>query len=275
MPQNIRRRLFGRIVLWDTKGGTIIDLPSRNVLSFGGPSESEQYVRLASGDREVVSRSHTAQIPISSVRETEIIQVLQRNKSKVKALFLGINGTDNFIWLEPTRIQVTEPEVSPGSIGRKVAQLDTNVFYPSIWEGMSIIEGVPWLGTEQSKRGSKNVLRHKNGIRPGYKGPLWEVPSGASVDLGGSITSISEQNPATLKWEFPVGGIKLKIVSDGAFSGSLYALNENDSEISSSNISRTLVTPSGTKKLKLELEKSNSKVGVVVKEIGNPVGVIS
>jgi len=275
MPQNIRRRLFGRIVLWEPAGGTIIDLPSRHVLSFGGPSESEEYVRLASGDREVISRSHTAQIPIASLRETEIIQVLQRNKSKIKALFLGINGTDTFTWLEPTRVQVTDPELSPGSIGRKVVKLDTNVFYPSIWGGMSLIEWVPWFGTEQVQRNSNNVLRHKNGKRPGYEGPLWKVPSGASVDLSGSISSISEENPATLKWEFPVEGVKLKIVSDSIFSGSLYALNENDFELSSSDISKTLVTPSGTKKVRLELEEANSKVGVVVKEIGNPVGVIS
>jgi hypothetical protein len=268
MPQNIRRRLFGRIVLWDTKGGTIIDLPSRNVLSFGGPSESEEYVRLASGDREVISRSHTAQIPITRREASEVSEVLQKVGCPFKAAFLGINGTDSWMWLEPTKLQVTDPEVSAGQLSEKVLELNTNVFYPAIWEGMSLIEGVPWRGTSQQTRDGDNVLRNKSSIRPGYEGPLWSVPTGTSVNLAGKADKIGSNNPATVKFEFPVWGCKLEFESN---ENIIKAQDWNGNIISSGN---PLLLPNKTWYIKLTVESANRQPNLKQNILGESFGVI-
>jgi len=272
MTQNIRRRLFGRIVLWDTKGGTIIDLPSRNVLSFGGPSESEEYVRLASGDREVISRSHTAQIPITRREAAEVSEVLQKVGCPFKAAFLGVSGTDSWMWLEPTKLQVTDPEVSAGQLSEKVLEINTNVFYPAIWQGMSIVEGVPWRGTSQQTRNGNNVLRNKNSIRPGYQGPLWNVPSGTSVDLAGRADTIGLNNPANLRIEFPVWGCKLKFESKADISGAgIQAQDWNGNEITSSN---PLKIPEKTWYVKFFVPQGNHMPLVNVKVIGEQYGLL-
>lgn len=271
MPQNIRRRLFGRIVLWDTKGGTIIDLPSRNVLSFGGPSESEEYVRLASGDREVISRSHTAQIPITRREASEVSEVLQKVGCPFKAAFLGINGTDSWMWLEPTKLQVTDPEVSAGQISEKVLELNTNVFYPAIWESMSLIEGVPWRGTSQQTRDGNNVLRSKGSTRPGYEGPLWSVPSGTSVDLTGNADTIGSSNPATVKIEFPAWGCKLKIESEGNINATIQSQDWNGNVISSGN---PLSLPDKTWYINLVIESSKRQPQLNIKVLGEGAEVL-
>jgi hypothetical protein len=272
MPQNIRRRLFGRIVLWDTKGGTIIDLPSRNVLSFGGPSESEEYVRLASGDREVISRSHTAQIPITRREASEVSEVLQKVGCPFKAAFLGINGTDSWMWLEPTKLQVTDPEVSAGQLSEKVLELNTNVFYPAIWEGMSLVEGVPWRGTSQQTRDSNNVLRSKGSIRPGYEGPLWKVPSGASVDLKGESRGISPTSPASIKIEFPVWQSKLSLDSNSNFDAEIISRGWNDNKLRSD--SRSLTLPEKTFYVEVRIFSSQGPVSLEVDLLGEGLGVI-
>jgi hypothetical protein len=271
MPQNIRRRLFGRIVLWDTKGGTIIDLPSRHVLSFGGPSESEDYVRLASGDREVISRSHTAQIPITRREAAEVSEVLQKVGCPFKAAFLGINGTDSWMWLEPTKLQVTDPEVSAGQLSEKVLELNTNVFYPAIWEGMSLIEGVPWRGTSQQTRNGNNVLRNKNSIRPGYEGPLWNVPSGTSVDLTGNADTIGSDNPAKIKFEFPAWDCKLEIESQGSITATIEAQDWNENIISSGN---PLIIPNKTWYVNLIVESADRQPHLNTTFLGEHYGVL-
>lgn len=269
MPQNIRRRLFGRIVLWDPNGGTIIDLPSRNVLSFGGPSESEEYARLASGDREVVSRSHIAQIPITRREAAEVSEVLQKVGCPFKAAFLGINGTDSWMWLEPTKLQVTDPEVSAGQLSEKVLELNTNVFYPAIWEGMSLIEGIPWRGTSQQTRDGNNVLRNKNGSRPGYQGPLWNVPEGTTVDLTGNGDTIDSNNPATVKFEFPVWG--LEIESQGSITATIEAQDWNGNVISSGN---PLRLPDKTWYVNLIIESVNTQPHLNQTILGKARGVL-
>jgi len=271
MPQNIRRRLFGRIVLWDTKGGSIIDLPSRNVLSFGGPSESEEYVRLASGDREVISRSHTAQIPITNREAAEISELLQIIGCPFKAAFLGVNGTDSWMWLEPTKIQVTDPEVSAGQLSEKVLELNTNVFYPAIWEGMSLIEGIPWRGTTQQTRNGKEVLRPKGSSRPGYEGPLWFVPNGTSVDLSGNIDTINQNDSATIKFEFPVWGCKLKAESEERILITMEAQDWNGNILESSN---PLVVPKKTWFIKLEIDSADREPHLNQTIVGQPYGVL-
>jgi hypothetical protein len=277
MPQNIRRRLFGRVVLWEPNGGTVIDLPSRNVLSFGGPSESEEYVRLASGDREVISRSYTVQIPITSVEGTEVIESLQRNGSKIKASFVGIKGTDTFMWLEPTKVQVTDPEVSAGDIGRKVVELNTNVFYPAIWDGMSILEGIPWRGTESKKDGIRFVLRPNDKIRPGYDGPLWECPGNSFVDIKGATSGITSSEEASVKVGFPVSGCKLKIESKKSFDAKILSFNSAESLIRDSDYrgnSNKIVLPENTFYVGVEIYNSESPVRLLIEEIGSPEGLL-
>jgi hypothetical protein len=271
MPQNIRRRLFGRVVLWDTKGGTIIDLPSRNVLSFGGPSESEEYARLASGDREVVSRSHIAQIPITRREAAEVSEVLQKVGCPFKAAFLGINGTDSWMWLEPTKLQVTDPEVSAGQLSEKVLELNTNVFYPAIWEGMSLIEGVPWRGTSEQTRNGNSVLRSKNGTRPGYEGPLWNVPSGTSVDLTGNADTIGSNNPATVKIEFPAWNCKLEVESEENITATIEAQDWGGNIISSGN---PLRIPDKTWYVNLIVESANRQPHLNQTLLGESYGVL-
>jgi hypothetical protein len=274
MPQNIRRRLFGRIVLWDTKGGTIIDLPSRNVLSFGGPSESEEYVRLASGDREVVSRSHTAQIPITNREAAEVSEVLQKVGCPFKAAFLGINGTDSWMWLEPTKLQVTDPEVSAGQLSEKVLELNTNVFYPAIWEGMSIVEGVPWRGTSTQTRDGVIVLRTKGNERTGYEGPLWKLGDSASVNLKGSTSGISSSNEAVLDISFPIWGCTLSSESkDKNADTKIQAYDWNDNFIISSN--GRLNIPKNTYYIELRIESSvDHPVYFTIEDIGESYGIL-
>jgi hypothetical protein len=271
MPKNIRRRLFGRIVLWDTKGGTIIDLPSRHVLSFGGPSESEEYVRLASGDREVISRSHTAQIPITRREAAEVSEVLQKVGCPFKAAFLGVSGTDSWMWLEPTKLQVTDPEISAGQLSEKVLELNTNVFYPAIWEGMSLVEGVPWRGTSQQTRNGNNVLRPKGSDRSGYQGPLWNVPLGTSVDLTGNIDTIDSNNPATIKFELPVWNCKLEIESQANINATIESQDWNGNTISSGN---PLSLPDKTWYVKLTIESANRQPHLNQTVLGQSSGVL-
>jgi hypothetical protein len=271
MPQNIRRRLFGRIVLWDTKGGTIIDLPSRNVLSFGGPSESEEHVRLASGDREVVSRSHTAQIPITRREASEVSEVLQKVGCPFKAAFLGINGTDSWMWLEPTKLQVTDPEVSAGQLSEKVLELNTNVFYPAIWEGMSLIEGIPWRGTKQQDRGGNNVLRNKSNIKPGYQGPLWKVGASSSIDLKGDTNKISSSNPAKLKFEFPIWDSTLTIENNSKVDFEIRSLDWDGNLIDSG---QTINIPEKSWYLQIIIESAIREPLLTIERIGDTFGLL-
>lgn len=276
MPQNIRRRLFGRIAIWDPDGNTIIDLPSRHILSFGGPSESEDYVRLASGDREVISRSHNVQIPIIGREENVVLEALVEARKSLKCIFLGPDGTDVWMWLEPTKPTITDPQVNPGDFSNKVLQLNTNVFYPAIWEGMSIFEGIPWRGTTEQLRNGNNVLRREVGERPRYEGPLWNVPSGSSVNLVGKTGStISDTDPATVTVGFPLSGVELQMESGGAFNSTLYALSENGSTLEDTDSlqSLSMVLPTGTRQVELEVGSSDEPVLVTVNRVGSPQGV--
>jgi hypothetical protein len=222
MPSDfVKRRLFSRVVLWDTKGGTILDLPTRYVLPGANPVESEEYVDLANGSQTPIRRTHEVNIPITS-RELDVMgEVIQRTKCPVKAAFIGPSGTDNFLWLEPTRLQVTDPETDPGEQARKVLKLKSNVFYAGIWEGSDLISGVPWQGTQDYKNPENSRvemrMRGEQNIRKGYKGPIWEIASsnatGRKVDLVGNTSDITDSTPAIIRFEFPVWGAKIKLDS--------------------------------------------------------------
>lgn len=274
MVENVRRRLFGRIVLWDPAGGTIIDLPSRHVLSFGGPSETEEYSTLASGDKTPVRRRHRVQIPITERESARVIEILQIIDCPLKCVFLGIEGTDNFIWLEPTKVNVTDPEVNPGQLAQKVVELDTSIFYPAIWEGMDILEGVPWRGTSQQTRNGNDVLRNKGSVRDGYEGPLWKAPQDSSVNLAGESSGIDSSNEAVIKIEFPVWSCKLSLeTEDSDFDALVSARDWNDNFLDASG--NELVLPDKTYYVKVRIQEPvNLPVLLNIKSVGEPYGLL-
>jgi hypothetical protein len=219
----VKRRLFSRVVLWDTKGGTILDLPTRYVLPGANPVESEEYVDLANGSQTPIRRTHEVNIPITA-RELDVMgEVIQRTKCPVKAAFIGPNGTDNFLWLEPTRLQITDPEIDPGQQARKILKLKSNVFYPGIWEGSDLISGVPWQGTHDWKNPDNNAIeiRQEGKERRGYQGPIFEVSDNQvrdrSVSIGGATTAFSSTNPAIINFEFPVWNTEIVLEAPAGY----------------------------------------------------------
>jgi hypothetical protein len=140
---------------------------------------------------------------------------------------------------------------------------------------MSIFEGIPWRGTTEQLRSGSNVLRRKVGKRPGYEGPLWNVPDGASVNLVGKTGStISDKDPATVKVDFPLPGVELQMESGRVYDSTLYALSETGTVLQATSIqSLSMVLPTGTRQVKLEVRSSEDTVLVTVNRVGSPQGV--
>lgn len=271
--QQIERRIFARTVLWQPSGGTIIDLPSRHVNSFGGPSESEEYVSLASGDKTTVRRNHRAEIPITNREASLITNVLQRTRCPFKCAFIGLPNTDNWVWLEPTRIQITNPEISPGQLSERVIDIESSVFYPAISQGMGLLESVPWRGTTQGTRNGNNVLRPKGNARSGYEGPLWNVPSGTSVDLKGNADTISSTDSATIKFELPIWDLGITLSNEvGNISGKIEALDWDGNVLDSG--STNLVLPTRTWQVKVYIHSTDFEPHISVNSIQEAYGVL-
>lgn len=231
MSQYVRRRLFSRVLLWDTKGGTILDLPTRYVLAGSTPSESEEYAQLASGNKTAIRRTNQVQIPLTAKELALMGEIIQRTSCPVKAAFIGGEHTDNWLWLEPTRLQVRDPEIAAGQQAQKVIELESNVFYPGIWEGSDVIAGVPWQGTKDWKNpdNGRVELRQEGNIRKGYQGPIWNIAAssatGRSVDLRGNTGDLSATEPAIIRIELPAWGAKIKLDAPAGYT-------INDAELS-------------------------------------------
>lgn len=268
----VKRRLFNRVVIWDTKGGTILDLPSRYVLSGASPSISEEYVDLANGSQVPVRRTSEVQVPITANELDVLAEVIQRSKCPVKAAFIGQEGTDSFLWLEPTRLQVRDPQVETGLQAQKVLELKSKVFYPGIWESEDLVGGIPWQGTEgvvfEDIEGSPTRLEPKGEPRFGYRGPGWEVSSESdSVDLKGEAQLSSD---AKLDFDFPVWGATLTIDTIVGFSlGNIVvnALNFNKSVIKTvtAQDDTEFVIPEKTWSIEISVSSSTARPKVRVK----------
>jgi hypothetical protein len=154
-------------------------------------------------------------------------KIFQQTNCPVKAAFLGIGGTDHWMWLEPTRANITEPAIEAGSFADRVLDLQSNIFYPAIWEGMDLLEGIPWQGTEAKKDDdlSKDLqlngvqlIRTGSGLRPGYQGPRWSSGENASVDMLGATTNVNDLSQAIVEFNFPAWFATVDLVAPPGFS---------------------------------------------------------
>jgi hypothetical protein len=136
---------------------------------------------------------------------------------------------------------------------------------------MSLIEGVPWRGTSEQTRNGNSVLRSKNGTRPGYEGPLWNVPSGTSVDLTGNADTIGSNNPATVKIEFPAWNCKLEVESEENITATIEAQDWGGNIISSGN---PLRIPDKTWYVNLIVESANRQPHLNQTLLGESYGVL-
>ncbi len=221
----IRRRIVRRMLIWQPQSGTIIDIPSRYVLQMEGPTKTEEYVEITDGTKRPVRRSSRVQVPLIEREAAIMSEVFRRQNRTVKAAFLGLSKTDHWLWLEPTRANITDPSVGSGSFADKVLDLESSIFYPAIWEGMDLIDGVPWQGTG-AKSIDNNIRRgifltHPGkGERPGYRGPLWSAGQDVVVDILGEASNLNNITTASITIEFPVWGavVKLEPVEGGSLT---------------------------------------------------------
>lgn len=191
----------------------------------------------------------------------------------MKAVFLGPSQADVWAWLEPSKIQVRDPNTEAGQQPGRVLDLESDIFYPAIWEGMGLLSGVPWRGTTQQVRNGNNVLRTEGNVRAGYEGPLWSVPAGASVNLSGNASGIDSANPATLEFQFPAWGSVIRLDDETeTLSGSLEALDWNGNSLAGP--SQELTIPVGTWTVKATVEDSPEVPDVYVVRCGESFGVV-
>lgn len=279
--RRIRRRRFERVVVWQPATGSIINLPSRYILSNDGPSESEEYAQLASGSKTPVRRTNSVQIPVTHKELGLFTEIIQRSSCPVEAAFISSDDYDNWIWNEPTRLQVTDPEVESGQLAEKVIELENNVFFPGIWESTDLIGGVPWQGTKgkvaEEIDGTPIRLEPEGQFRKGYTGPGWEgTKETDSVDLAGEASLNSD---ATLEFNFPVWGATLQIETLLGFSlGNIVvnALNFNKSVLKSVSASQDteITLPDETWSIEVSVASSTARPKITVKDVGRKEGVV-
>lgn len=273
MYQKVRRRLFQRIVLFEPKSGTILDLSTRYVLSNGGPENSEEYAKTTTGSSRPTSRTNTVEVPITHREIASVASVVRRYRCPFKGIFLGPEGSDLWYWGEPARAQIQDPSVEGGAQSEKVLRMESDVFHPGIWEGMGVVEGVPWRGTSAQKRDGSFYLRPKGTPRPGYEGPLWSCPSDASVSLSGDASNISKQGKAIIEVEFPVWRTDLELFSrTGTIKGGLRALDWDGNTLAGP--SKTITTPEKTWSIKASIEDASRTPIISVKHMENAYGTL-
>ena len=279
MSRFVRRRLFERIVFWQPASGTIIDLPSRFALSFEGPSNSEEYVQLTDGTERPVRRTSQVQVPVVARELALMGDIFQSLNCPVHAAFIGGPKADSWMWLEDTRLNVTDPAVSSGLQVEKVLNLTSHIYYPAIWEGMDLLEGVPWQGTEAVNPNDNlakdlqidgvSLVRTGSGSRPGYKGPLWTAGENATVDLAGNASNLTSLSQAIIEIEFPVwySTLELKSVEGyGLTNARIQAVNWDGTAIQTST--GELQIPKNTWSVRCILDDANARPRLLVKNTG-------
>ena len=274
MPsRRVRRRLFQRIVIWDPASGSIINLPTRYVLSSGAsPSQEEEYAQLASGSKTPTRRTSSVQIPLTHKELALFGEVIQRSRCPVKAAFISANEGDNWLWLEETRLQIRDPEVGPGQNAPKVIDLESKVFHPAIWESNDLVGGVPFQNTElieDQDRGG-DFLKPINEERKGYRGPLWKREESSSgdpkVDLAGNYQDPGETR---LRFEFPIWGAEVSLETLLGFQLNntiINALSWSRSVIATS--SDSLIIPEETWEVEVRISDSTARPKLVVSRAG-------
>lgn len=273
MAPTVRRRLFKRVVFWQPATGTIIDLSTRYVLPLEGPSEQEEYASLTTGSKRPVRRTNSVQVPLTHHEAADISTVLHRFQCPMKAVFVGGPKADCWTWLEPTRLQVRDPAVESGLQAEKVIDFETDVFYPAVWEGMGLLSGVPWRGTTEQQRNGNSVLRNEGNARPGYEGPLWSVPTGASVDMSGNASGIDSGNPAKIELEFPVWGATLRIDDEvNNLTGTLEPYDWDGNSLSGAN--QQITVPRKTWTIQATVEGADTVPDIEVVFTGEGYGVL-
>lgn len=257
--------------MWEPKSGTILDLSTRYVLPLEGPQDSEEYTPTTTGSKIPIKRTHSVQIPVTHSEAASLIPVIQRFDCPVKAAFLGEVGTDSWMWLEPSKLQVTDPTVEPTLNAERVLEIESSVFFPAIWEGVDITEGVPWRATEDVYRDNR-VLRPKGNLRPDYEGPLWQVNHpDASVDYAGNADL--GDGHADLYFEFPVWGSTVELgAEDGTLTGYAEALGWDGSVIAGPDKKITL--PEKTWKLHIQVSEANRSPVLHIRGMSEPYGVL-
>jgi len=275
MSRRVRRRLFERIAIFQPSSGTIIDLPTRYVLGLSGPEESEEYTRLASGSKLPTRRTMRVQVPVTHKELALFGEIFHRTKCPVQAAFIGGADTDNWLWLEPVRLQVRDPEISGGLQAEKVFDLESSVFYPGIWESTDLIGGVPWQGTKGHEftdlAGKPVRLEPEGNPRLGYQGPGWEVD--AESDTVDSVGESSLSSEATLRFNFPMWGATLRVDTLLGYQLSgvvVNALDFNRSVLKSvtGSAGTTITLPDRTWAVEVRVSSSSSRPKILVDSVG-------
>lgn len=233
----VAKRLFARVLVWQPASGTILDLPSRAVHSSGSITKDESRVTIATGSSRATSRTHNAQIPVTRNEHQAISKVLRRTDCPVKAAFIGVEDTESYMWLEPTRINLASPEADSGYAYTSLV-LENSIFHPAIWRGEDLLRGVPWQGTKDWKdpRDGSISMRPEGNVRRGYEGPLWLIAASSTqdrtVDLRGESSGLTETAPAISRFEFPAWGARVRLKAPSGYvvnQGEIRALDFNGS----------------------------------------------
>lgn len=280
MSDRVRRRLFQRVAVWEPKSGTILDLPTRYVLAFDGPEESEEYAQLTSGSKRPVRRTHSVQIPLTAREVALMGEIIHRTKCPVKAAFIGPKDADNWLWLEPTRLNITDPSIPAGQQAEKVIDLESTVFYPGIWEGEDLLAGVPWQGTEDWKDPDTGqvLFRPEGNVRAGYEGPLWSLAAqeatGRTIALDGSPSGISSTSPAIIRIQFPFWGARLRLEAPPGYQisdGVIRAYGWGNAVLASAQVSggATLDLPDDTWNVEVEIRSAEARPRLRVERAGD------
>jgi hypothetical protein len=219
------------------------------------------------------------QVPVVARELALMGKIFQELNCPVKAAFIGGSKADSWMWLEEARLNVTDPAVGAGVQVEKVLDLTSRIYYPAVWEGMDLLEGVPWQGTEAVSPNDDlakdlqlegvRLIRTGSGQRPGYKGPLWTSGDNATVDMIGATTNVNELSQAIIEFNAPLWRTELELKAVEGYSLSnptIQAIAWDDTIIQSS--SQKLTVPRETWKIRCLINGSTARPRLLVNKSG-------
>lgn len=222
---NRARDGFRRIVVFQPRSGWVADMVSGQ---FGQPSyeATEDYFETGQGRKVPVSRSRRWTIPVVDLNVAHQLEVMQREGCEVQAIGVGFNL--HTMWFSSSSINVVPYRTRAGSLGGVNLVLENSLFNTGIYQGESIVSGIPWE-CETGVLDSSDSNYYFNGAT-GYDGPRWDVSgTDAEVDADGGLTASASGDPV-LDIYFPLGGAVIQ--NFGTWAGSVVQLDWSGATLS-------------------------------------------
>ena len=229
-----RDTTFNRLVMWQERSGSVLDVMGHEALAAATPKSSGKYFTGSASARVDGVEEYEFQLI-----KSDLVKHAKKMMASQCAVHLVAFGFDTHqMWLSDSTLRAIDQRAGGGGMAGAELQLDSQYVSAAVCQVTNILECAPWNSAvakvdvaavpgsgSGGASGEGAVYTLKTFKKTSFNGPEWIVDEGDRVTSGGTFKG----SLATLSFVFPVGTARFNFV--GEWTGTIRQIGWNGGTI--------------------------------------------